>query len=94
MQGLMSQYPLTLTHIFNRAERLFAGKGVATVQGGGIERITYGEWAQRTRKLATVLDEPRDLGRTAAWRPSPGTPRRHLEALLRRAVQRARCSTR
>ncbi|RKQ91601.1 fatty-acyl-CoA synthase [Solirubrobacter pauli] len=78
MQGLMSQYPLTLTHIFNRAERLFAGKGVATVQAGGIERITYGEWAQRTRKLATVLDElgvsPDGRVATFAWNTA-----RHLE---------------
>jgi len=78
MQGLMSSYPLTLTHVFLRAERLFADKEVATVQASGIERITYGEWAQRTRKLATVLDE---LGISAdgrvgtfAWNTS-----RHLE---------------
>ena len=56
MQGLMSQYPLTLTHVFSRAERLFPDKGVATVTAGGIDRITYREWAERTRKLASVLD--------------------------------------
>jgi len=78
MQGLMSSYPLTLTHVFNRAERLFSDKGVATVRADGIDRVTYGEWAQRTRKLATVLDE---LGISAdgrvgtfAWNTS-----RHLE---------------
>ena len=78
MQGLMSQYPLTLTSIFNRAERLFPDKGVATVQAGGIERITYGEWAVRTRKLATVLDElgisPDGRVATFAWNTA-----RHLE---------------
>jgi fatty-acyl-CoA synthase len=78
MQGLMSSYPLTLTHVFNRAERLFSDKGVATVQAGGIDRITYGEWAQRTRRLATVLDrlEVSKDGRvgTFAWNTS-----RHLE---------------
>src|SRR3954447_6880836 len=78
MQGLMSSYPLTLTHVFNRAERLFSDKGVATAQAGGIERITYGEWAQRTRRLATVLDqlEVSKDGRvgTFAWNTS-----RHLE---------------
>ena len=56
MQGLMQSYPLTLTHVFRRAERLFPEKGIATVTGGGIERTTYGEWAQRTRRLAGVLD--------------------------------------
>src|SRR3954470_14372156 len=78
MQGLMSSYPLTLTHVFNRAERLFPDKGVATSQAGGIERITYGEWAGRTRRLATVLDqlEVSADGRvgTFAWNTS-----RHLE---------------
>jgi fatty-acyl-CoA synthase len=56
MQGLMQSYPLTLTHVFRRAERLFPEKGIATVQSGGIERTTYGEWAERTRRLASVLD--------------------------------------
>jgi fatty-acyl-CoA synthase len=78
MQGLMSSYPLTLTHIFNRAERLFADKGVATNTASGIERVTYGEWAERTRKLATVLDqlEVSKDGRvgTFAWNTA-----RHLE---------------
>ena len=48
MQGLMQPFPLTLVHVFNRAEKLFPEKGVATVEGDGIVRITYGEWAQRT----------------------------------------------
>lgn len=78
MQGLMSQYPLTLTHVFNRAERLFPEKGVATVQATGIERITYREWAERTRKLATVLDQlevsPDGRVATFAWNTA-----RHLE---------------
>src|SRR6201991_112181 len=56
MQGLMSPYQLTLPHLFHRAERLFADKEIATVEGGGIVRITYGEWAERTRRLAGVLD--------------------------------------
>src|SRR3954449_1268312 len=79
MHGLMSSYPLTLTHVFRRAEKLFPEKGVATVQvDGEIARITYGEWAERTRKLATVLDELNisDDGRvgTFAWNTA-----RHLE---------------
>ena len=78
MQGLMSSYPLTLTHVFDRAERIFPEKGVATVQVGGIDRITYGEWAERTRRLAGVLDklEISADGRvgTFAWNTA-----RHLE---------------
>ncbi len=78
MQGLMSSYPLTLTHVFQRAERIFPEKGIATVTGGGIERTTYGEWAERTRRLAGVLDtlEISADGRvgTFAWNTA-----RHLE---------------
>ena len=54
--GIDASYPLTLTHVFRRAERLFPEKEIATVTGGGIERTTYGEWAERTRRLAGVLD--------------------------------------
>jgi fatty-acyl-CoA synthase len=57
MQGLMSSYQLTLPHLFGRAERLFAEKEIATATRGGIERTTYGEWADRTRRLAGALDE-------------------------------------
>ncbi len=56
MKGLMSPYQLTLPHLFDRAERLFASKTIATATRGGIERTTYGEWAQRTRRLAGALD--------------------------------------
>ena len=57
MQGLMQSYPLTLTHVFRRAERLFPEKGIVTVGSDEIVRTTYGEWAERTRRLAGVLDE-------------------------------------
>src|SRR4051794_34871702 len=79
MHGLMSSYPLTLTHVFRRAEKLFPEKGIATVQfDGEIARITYGEWAERTRRLATVLDQLGISGDgrvgTFAWNTA-----RHLE---------------
>jgi fatty-acyl-CoA synthase len=56
MQGLMSPYPLTLPHLFGRAEKLFADKEIATATRAGVTRTTYGEWAERTRRLATALD--------------------------------------
>jgi fatty-acyl-CoA synthase len=78
MQGLMSSYPLTLPHLFHRAERLFADKGITTATPDGIERTTYGEWAGRTRRLGGVLDQlgVSTDGRvgTFAWNSS-----RHLE---------------
>jgi fatty-acyl-CoA synthase len=56
VKGLMSPYQLTLPHLFDRAEKLFASKEIATATRNGIERTTYGEWAQRTRRLAGALD--------------------------------------
>src|SRR3954464_13073817 len=78
MQGLMSSYPLTLAHVFQRAERIFPEKGVVTAQQGAKAAITYGEWAERTRRLAGALDalgisEDGRVG-TFAWNSS-----RHLE---------------
>ena len=79
MQGLMSSYPLTLPHVFHRAERLFGDKGIATVTRGGIERTTYGEWAERTRRLGrrarrrSAISADGRVG-TFAWNTA-----RHLE---------------
>ncbi len=55
MQGLMQDYPLSLTHFFDRAERLFPAKKIVTATGTGTETETYGEWADRTRRLGAVL---------------------------------------
>jgi len=78
MQGLMQDFPLTLPHYFQRAETLFRNKEIVTATGAGRQRITYGEWADRTRRLAGVLDH---LGISAdgrvgtfAWNTA-----RHLE---------------
>jgi fatty-acyl-CoA synthase len=65
MQGLMQDVPLTLTHLFERAEKLFFDKSLVTSTAVGLERTTYGEWAQRTRRLGGVLD---DLGVSADGR--------------------------
>ena len=78
MQGLMQDVPLTLPHLFERAEKLFFDKEVVTATATGLERTTYGDWAERTRRLGGVLD---DLGisetagsATFAWNTA-----RHLE---------------
>jgi fatty-acyl-CoA synthase len=72
MHGLMQDTPLTLDHFFRRGERLFAHKeGVVTAVGGTIQRRTYGEWADRSRRVATVLDQlgvsPEGRVGTFAW---------------------------
>ena len=48
MQGLMMDYPLTLTQFFERSRRLFAQKTLATrVLGGLLFRYTYADFAER-----------------------------------------------
>lgn len=78
MKGLMQEGPLVLTNFFDRAERLFPDKEIVTATATGLERETYGQWAERTRRLGGVLD---DLGISAdgrvatfAWNTA-----RHLE---------------
>ncbi len=56
MKGLMQDRPLALTHFFDRAERLFPEKEVVTGTVTGSERVRYGYWADRTRRLGGVLD--------------------------------------
>ncbi len=74
----MTDYPLTLTHAFERAEGLFGEKTVATAGPGGLERSTYAEWAERTRRVGGALGELglSDDARVAtfAWNTA-----RHLE---------------
>jgi fatty-acyl-CoA synthase len=78
MQGLMQDHPLTLPHFVQRAERQFSDKEIVTVTATGRERTTYGEWAERTHRLAGVLDDLgiSDDGRvgTFGWNTA-----RHLE---------------
>ena len=52
----MQDVPLTITHLFDRAEQYFGHKGVTTATATGRQRVTYAEWADRTRRLGGVLD--------------------------------------
>ena len=80
LNDLMMNYPLTLTHFFERSRRLFAKKTLATrVPGQPLFRYTYADFAERTMRLAGLL---RDFGvkkgdrvATLAW-----NSHRHLEA--------------
>ena len=78
MQGLMQDRPLVLPHFFDRAERLFADKHVATNGPEGIQRMSYGDWAARTRKLGGALDALgiSEAGRVGTFAWNTG---RHLE---------------
>jgi fatty-acyl-CoA synthase len=78
MHGLMSDAPLSLTHVFERAERLFPDKEIVTAGPEGRQRTTYGAWAERTRRLAAAFDalglaDDARVG-TFAWNSA-----RHLE---------------
>src|SRR5260370_33894610 len=56
MKGLMMDYPLTLTQFFERTRRLFHRKTMATrVPGVGLQRYTYGDYADRVCRLAWAL---------------------------------------
>jgi fatty-acyl-CoA synthase len=56
MQGLMQDVPMSITHLFGRAEQYFGHKGIVTATGSGRERRSYAEWSERTRRLGGVLD--------------------------------------
>jgi fatty-acyl-CoA synthase len=69
MDGLMQDFPLTLPHLHMRAERLFADKQLVTVSATGKTSETYGEWADRTRRIGGALDTLgiSDTGRVATF---------------------------
>src|ERR1700737_4933077 len=76
--GLMMQTPLLVRSILDRAEQLFTERELVSITADGVERTTYGEVAQRARRLAGALHElgirPGDRVATFGW-----NSRRHLE---------------
>ena len=74
----MQDVPLSINHIFDRAEKYFGHKTIVTATATGRERTSYAQWAGRTRRVATVLDQLgiSSSGRVAtfAWNTA-----RHLE---------------
>ena len=88
MLGLMQDRPLTLTHVFHRAEQLFGYKTLVTATADGEIETTIAEWAHRVRRLATALD---DAGhqRRRAGRHVLLEHRAPPRAVLRGAVHRA-----
>jgi fatty-acyl-CoA synthase len=71
--------PLTMTQMIQRAERYFPNKQVVSRTEGGIQRFTYKQIAERTRRLADALTklgiQKGDRVGTLAW-----NHHRHLEA--------------
>jgi len=79
MQGLMMDYPLTVKPILERASRIFARKEIVTCGASGVHRYTYGDFYERTCRLANVLYQlgvkPGERVATLAWNTHT-----HLEA--------------
>ncbi|WP_223592954.1 long-chain fatty acid--CoA ligase [Neobacillus bataviensis] len=75
----MMQTPLTMTQMIERAERYFPKKQVVSRTASGINRFTYKQIAERTRRLADALITlgvtKGDRVGTLAW-----NHHRHLEA--------------
>jgi fatty-acyl-CoA synthase len=78
MRGLMQDYPLTVDAIFRYVERHSGDQTIATNGPDGVSRLTYAEWADRTRRLGGVLAalgiSPDGRVGTFAWNSA-----RHLE---------------
>ncbi|NQV96233.1 MAG: long-chain fatty acid--CoA ligase [Acidimicrobiaceae bacterium] len=78
MKGLMQDTPLSMVHIFERAEKYHPEKTITTATAVGKVRTNYGEWAARTRQLGGALEKLKITadGRVAtfAWNTA-----RHLE---------------
>jgi fatty-acyl-CoA synthase len=81
MNGLMmDDYPLTLSSIFRRGETLFRRREIVTrLPDKSLHRYTFGEFAERTRRLAGALRglgiRPGDRVATLGWNHF-----QHLEA--------------
>ena len=78
MLGLMQSVPLDIPHIFHRAEQQFGEKLVYSAQGGSVTTITVTGWAERVRRLASVLDHL-DVAPDAAVATFAWNTQRHLE---------------
>ncbi len=80
MESLMMDFPLTLSHLFDRAGRYFAKTELVSRRPDkSIHRSTWGEFHKRAQKLANALQRlgvrPGDRVATLGWNHA-----RHLEA--------------
>ena len=78
MHGLMMDYPLTLTHLLERAAKLFPKKEIASKMPDGMHRYTYADFHARVHAVARGLERlgvgPGDRVGTLCWNSA-----RHLE---------------
>src|SRR5437016_2516794 len=78
MQGLMMDYPLTLTHLLERSAKLFGRKEIASKFPGAMHRYSYADFHRRVHAMAHSLERlglrPGDRVGTLCWNSF-----RHLE---------------
>jgi len=79
MNGLMMDYPLTLTHILERSAKIYPGREIASrLLDGSMHRYTYRDFYRRAHRLAHALKslgvQDGDRIGTLCWNHS-----RHLE---------------
>ena len=78
MQGLMMDYPLTLTHVLERSAKLFPNQEIASKTPGGMHRYCYSDLNRRVHAVAHILErlgvQPGDKVGSLCWNSS-----RHLE---------------
>ncbi|MGH2662790.1 MAG: long-chain fatty acid--CoA ligase [Actinomycetota bacterium] len=78
MQGLMMDYPLTLTRLLERAATYFPRKRILTKTAEGYHAYTYEDFSERVQRLARALKAmgvgPGDRVASFAW-----NSHRHLE---------------
>src|ERR1035438_9958479 len=78
MQGLMMDYPLTLTHLLERSAKLFPRQEIASKIPHGMHRHSYADFHRRVHALAHLLRslniQPGDRVGTLCWNSF-----RHLE---------------
>ena len=80
MNGLMMDFPLTVSAIFRRAEQMFSGREIVWRNADkSVSRYTFADFTARARRLATALEglgvQPGDRVATLAWNHGA-----HLEA--------------
>ncbi len=78
MQGLMMDYPLTLTHVLERSAKLFPKKEIASKMPDGMHCYTFADFHRRVHAVARVLEKlgvkPGDRVGSLCWNSF-----RHLE---------------
>ncbi len=78
MQGLMMDYPLTLTHVLERSAKLFPKKEIASKMPDGMHCYSFADFHRRVHAVARVLEKlgvkPGDRVGSLCWNSF-----RHLE---------------